>query len=79
MGYWALNTSADQTDLGLCSKTCPVPLWADNLTVRCEPECSDNTYGLNMTDPDNPSNLIGVCVSECPEGQYARDMDHVCI
>lgn len=37
--------------MGVCSKRCPVPQYADNITVECTLKCTVNTYGVNITDP----------------------------
>lgn len=70
-----MNTS---TDVGVCSRRCPVPQYADNITVKCTLRCSANTYGLNTTDPVT-SYYYGTCQAKCPLNQFARDMDNMCL
>jgi hypothetical protein len=80
LGWYSLNIS---TGRGICSRNCPVNLWADNITVSCTARCSSKTYGVNYTANWNSFNasfnISGICMAECPNGQFARDADNLCV
>ena len=78
--WYALNITTNE---GVCSLYCPGDLWADNTTLQCEPVCTNFTYGVNYTlnwvAHGYSYTEYGICQSECPEGQFARDGDNLCV
>lgn len=67
----------------MCSLFCPENLWADNLTITCTTKCSASTYGVNYTGSwttfNDSYSYFGICQTECPDGQFARDADNLCV
>jgi hypothetical protein len=51
--------------------------------VTCTSRCSSNTYGVNYTGSWSSFNssfsYYGICQSVCPDNQFARDADNLCV
>jgi hypothetical protein len=84
LGWYGYNKS---TNVGVCVTICPlgdgvlvINHWADNITVLCTIRCSPLTYGVNYTNISaTPAFSYGICQSQCPEDQFARDNDNLCV